>query len=100
MIKFEELLERANSESIAVHTPTEEQAKTLLKALDKRGFRWASGINLTDDTRYEDRKQYTCYDFGASNYPYMNKVTYAPLDWYQGDDYTIIEFSEIDFEEE
>ena len=97
-LSFSELLERAIIEKIAVHTPTEEQAIALLEALDKRGFRWFSGNKLTEATYYENEN--TCYDFGVSKYPYMVTVTYESLDFYQKFGYTIIEFSEINFEEE
>jgi hypothetical protein len=38
MITFTDLLERAKTEPIAIHTPTEEQDITLLTELDKRGY--------------------------------------------------------------
>ena len=94
MITFTELLEKAKSEKIVVHTPTEEQAITLLKALDKRGFIWCSGEKLTTKTHYEDEKENTCYEFEQNN-----KVCYSSLSFYQKYGYTIIEFSEIEFAE-
>ena len=97
-LSFSELLERSKSESIAVHTPTEEQAIALLNELDKKGYRWASGRNLTDNTRYENYKENTCYIFGISSHS-SEVVMYGLLNWYQYDGYTIIDFSEIDFEE-
>ena len=97
MITFEKLLKKAKTKRIAVHTPTKEQAKILLEALDKKGYEWASEDKLTAETNYEDYKKATCYDFGTSNLD--NEVTYSPLDWYQEHDYTIIEFTDIDFEE-
>ena len=104
MITFKKLLERAKTEKIAIHTPTDEQAVTLLSELDKNGFTWLGGGKLTTQTEYEYYKENTCYDFGMSNYPYMDKVAYSPLDWYQDDwyqdeGYTIIEFNDIDFKE-
>ena len=91
MITFKELLERAKSEHIAIHTPTEAQAKALLKALDKKGYRW-------NNTRYGNHKNTTCYIFGIGSYS-IEVVMYGSLDWYQEYGYTIIEFSEIDFAE-
>ncbi len=97
-LSFSELLERAKTEKIAVHTPTEEQAVTLLKELDKRGYRWPGGHYIsTYATSYENEN--TCYDFGMSKYPYMDTVTYEALDFYQKFGYTIIEFTDIDFKE-
>ena len=94
MITFKDLLKRANTEKIAIHTPTEEQAITLLSELDKKGYVWASGRKLTTETFYEDDEEDTCYDFGLNK-----KVMYSPLEFYQNEGYTIIEFSDIDFKE-
>ena len=93
-ISFSELLERAKTEKIAIHTLTKKQAITLLKELDKKGFIWARGDKLTTKTNYEDEKENTCYSL------LDKEIVYSPLDWYQDWGYTIIEFSEIDFEEE
>ena len=95
MIKFNELLERAKSQNIAIHTTTETQATTLLEALDKKGYKWNSGHKLTIDTLYETYKENTAYTFEP-----RHKIAYCSLIWYQEYDYTIIEFSEIDFKEE
>ncbi len=102
MITFEELLERANSERIAVRTPTEEQAKELLKALYKREYEWLSGKKLTDITYYEYYRKNTCYVFGIeADGNLLNKeVLYGSLKFHQYMGYKIIEFSDIDFEEE
>ena len=91
MITFKNLLERAKTEKIAIHIPTEEQAKTLLKALDEKGYEWNSGKKLTDQRNYYEN---ICYGFGKDN-----KVYYCSLAWYQKEHYTIIEFSDIDFAE-
>ena len=52
-------------------------------------------------TFYEDYKENTCYDFsiGVDGDLLNKKVVYGSLVWYQENDYTIIEFSEIDFKE-
>ena len=101
MITFNELLERTKTEKIAVHTPTEEQAITLLKALDKRGFTWVGGDKLTDTTYYEYEKENTCYVFGVDvDGNLLNKrVVYESLKFHKEHGYTIIEFSEIEFKE-
>lgn len=94
MITFTELLERAKSERIAIHTPTEKQAVTLLKALDEKGYEWNSGKKLTTMTFYEDFREFTCYNFQLNN-----KIMYGSLKFHQEHDYTIIEFSDINFKE-
>ena len=94
MITFTDLLKRAESEHIAIHTPTAKQAKTLLKALDKRGYEWFLGDKLTTKTLYKEYKENTCYNFEPNN-----KICYSPLRFYQNEGYAIIEFTEIDFAE-
>ena len=91
-LTFSELLERAKREKIKVHTPTEEQAKKLLKALDERGYEWASETKLTIETWYAMYKENTCYHFELNK-----KVWYCSLDFYQKEGYKIVEFSDIDF---
>ena len=98
MITFNELLERAETEKIAIHTRTEKQAKALLKALDKRGYRWTEGIKLNSTTWYGVFRKDTCYSF----YDYYRKlqdkeVRYCSFNWYKNEGYTIIEFKDIDW---
>ena len=102
MITFTELLERAKTEKLAIHTPTEAQAKKLLSELDERGYEWVNGEKLTDITRYEDEKENTCYVFGIDVFGNAldKKVVYESLKFHQENGYTVIEFSEIDFKEE
>ena len=100
-LSFSELLERTKTEEIAIHTPTEKQAKALLKALDERGYEWTLIVKLTTKTCYKYYKENTCYSFYDSYGKLRDKeVWYCSLDWYQDEGYKIIEFSEIDFEEE
>jgi len=95
------LLERAKSEKIVIHTPTEEQAVTLLKALDEKGYTWNSGDKLTTMTYYEYEKENTCYVFGIDAYGnLLNKnVVFNSLDDAKKYDYAIIKFKDIDFSE-
>ena len=95
MITFTELLEIAKTEKIAIHTVMEAQAKKLLKALDKNGYTWNSGKKLTNRTYYEDFREFTCYNFQLNN-----KIMYGSLEFHQDNNYTIIEFTDIDFKEE
>ena len=94
MITFTELLERAKSEKIVVHTPTEEQAKTLLKMLDKSGYVWKGKYDLITTTHYEAHKENTCYALEPNNI-----ICYSSITWYQIVSYAIIEFSDINFKE-
>lgn len=101
MITFTKLLKRAKREHIAIHTPTEKQAITLLTELDKRGYTWNSGRELTATTYYEDDGENTCYSFYDCYGKLLDKkVMCCSLEFYQGRGYTIIEFSEIEFKKE
>ena len=101
MITFNELLERAGIEEIAVRTVNEEQAKALLKALDKRGYEWINGVKLTTETGYEDFRETTCYVFSRDccGSKLDKKVMHVSLKIHQRCVYTIIEFKDIDFSE-
>lgn len=96
-ITFTELQERAKTEKIAIHTPTEEQAKALLKALDEKEYEWNSDDKLTGRTYYEVRKENTCYVIQPSDNPIFNRVSFGPLQFWQEYGCTIIEFTDIDF---
>ena len=95
MITLKKLLERAKTEKIAIHTPTKEQAITLMKALDKKSYRWNSGKKPKNEAYYENYEKRTCYDIEKNN-----EVCYGSLEWYEENDYTIIEFKDIDFKVE
>ena len=96
MITFKKLLERAKSERMAIHTATEDQAITLLKALDKKGYTWRSGAKLTSASCYDVFKENTCYDFYDCEGNLLDKkIVYSLLDYYQDEGYTIIEFENI-----
>lgn len=99
MIRFKDLIKRAKSEDIVVHTATEEQATTLLAELNKKGYRWLGGRKLTTETLYEYYKENTCYCFGIDTLLLSKKVMYGPSSFYE-EHYTTIEFSDIDFKEE
>lgn len=98
MITFKYLLERAKTENIAIHTPTEDQAKILLSELDKSGYVWADGDKLTDKTRYKTFEEDTCYGFnGMSGMP--KEIICSLLWWNQTLNITIVEFTDINFKE-
>ena len=97
MITFAELLKRAKSERIAVHTPTEEQAKALLTELDKKGYIWSGGDKLTTITDYEVYKEDTCYAFGNDKFLLNKRVVFSSLKFHQECGYTVIEFKDINF---
>lgn len=99
MIRFNELLERAKSEAIAVHTSIESQATTLLSELNKKGYKWLGGRKLTIETLYEYYKENSCYCFGIDILLLSKKVMYGPLSFYE-EYYTIVEFQDINFKEE
>ena len=104
MITFKELLERSKSKKIVVHTPMKAQAITLLKALDKRGYKWCDNTKLTEETYYEVYKKDTCYVLGYApsffdvrGTALNKKVLYGPLGYAKDTCYKIVEFSDINF---
>ena len=97
-LSFSELLERAKTEKIAIHTPTEAQATALLKLLDEKGYVWSSEEKLTTKTQYKTLIEKTCYSFHDYYGKLLDKkVMYGSLKFHQDKGYTIIEFTDIDF---
>ena len=94
MITFNELLKRAKTEKVAIHTSTEEQAVVLLSKLNKRGYVWKGKYDLITTTHFGCHEEDTCYALEPNNI-----ICYSSITWYQIMSYKIIEFSEIDFKE-
>lgn len=68
---------------IAVHCKTEEEAINFCNQMDKHGIKWCDGLSYTRYTRYKEQTCYTGY--GA----------YASFDYYEGKNYTILEWSDF-----
>ena len=86
-LSLSELLERAKTEKLAIHTPTEAQAKTLLKAFDKMGKRWRDGSSYLEIDYFGKEKENTCYS---------NHREYCHKQWYEEHGYAIYDYSEVD----
>ena len=98
MITFNEFLERAKTEDIAIHTANEKQAATLLSELDKKGYTWPNGVRLIYATGYDLDREKTCYevhDYGDI----QRDITHASIRDFQQVNSEIIEFADIDFSE-
>ena len=100
MMKFKELLERAENENMAVHPANESQALTLLSELDKKGYVWKADTKLTAASCYFFFGADTHYFFGITNYPNCNRVKFGSLCDAKDEGCAIIEFGDIDFKEE
>ena len=102
MITFNELLQRAKSQNIAVHTSTKEQAKKFVNEISKKVYRRSDCVKTTMESHYDIFGADTCYLFGTTcvstvNYPCFMVAS----QWdarYEG--YAIVEFTNIDFKEE
>ena len=90
-IKFSELLKQDN---VVIHTPKEKQAVKLLKKLDRLGYEWLSFEKLTSsNNKCQIYGQNTCYATSIQ----LNGKTYF-LSFYGKNEYTIVEFDDIDLE--
>lgn len=78
-----------SKEKMVIHCDSEEKANRLLKAFDKLGKNWCSGLSYLSTNNYRSYKQNTCYS---------NNNEYAPYIWYRNHGYTIYEFDEVDLE--
>ena len=92
--KLSELIQQ---DKIAIHTPTEENANTLLNALDRLGYKWWSLEKLTSCNEYQRYGQNTCYATSI----WLNGRTYIEyccLSFCKNNRYTTVEFDDIDLE--
>ena len=71
--------------NVAVHCKTEEEAKDFCKQMDLHGLKWRSGISYLTTNRYEECKSKICYS---------NKGGYDEIEYYKGNKYRILEWSD------
>ena len=74
--------------NLAIHCDTEEKSKTLLKAFDKLGKKWAGGNSYLDSACIITR----------SNVCYSNHNQFCGYRYYKNNGYTIYEFEDVDLE--
>ena len=77
------------SNDTAMHCPSLEQAKMLLKYLDNHGYRWFSGMRYTETTYWEDYHEDTCYCFLDGSY--------CSLRYCIDKGYPVLEFDDFDW---
>lgn len=74
------------TENIAVHCKTEEEAKDFCKKMHEQGMKWnGDDSSFLETTRYYVFQKETCYS-GTGRYCYY--------DYYKGNEYTILEWSD------
>lgn len=76
-----------SAEKLAIHCDTKEQADRLLEEFDKLGYKWKSGFRYIYFEQWDTYNKRTCFD---------NKNHYGPIDFYEANNYTILEFKDID----
>jgi len=89
-IKLSEII---NNPKMVIHCPKQKQAEILLKELDRRGLKWVGG-----DSSYLSRNEWKYYEERICYYPFGRSQ--CDLEHFNADDFTIIEFDDVDFEEE
>ncbi len=72
------------SNKLAVHCKTEEEAIDFCKQMDEHGLKWRDGDNYLEINHWGRYKEETCYS---------NNGTYADLEFYKKENYTILEWS-------
>ena len=73
-----------------MHCKTEEEARKFCNYLHSIGRKWRNGGSYLGDTYYHSYDDATAYSF--------NEGCYSPTDFYEDDNYTILEFSDFDWE--
>ena len=75
--------------SIAVHCPTETQARRFLEALSDMNVKWVSGAELLSTLHWSNCKEETCYVIKNKRAIAYTELTNIP------DEYLVIEESDI-----
>lgn len=70
-----------------MHCKTEEEAKDFLKVLDSLGLKWCDGMSYLKQTMWKCYKEDTCY--------YFTKGQWSCLEYFKGNNYTILEWSDF-----
>lgn len=71
--------------NVAVHCKTEEEANDFCKQMNLHGLKWRSGVSYLTTNRYEEYKSKICYS---------NKGGYDEIEYYKGNKYRILEWSD------
>jgi len=74
-----------SNDKIAVHCKTEEQAKDFCRQMHEHGFEWADGQSYSTKTYWSNNKYNICY---------TGNGTYCDLEYYNNNNYTILEWSD------
>ena len=74
-----------SNDKIAVHCATEEQAKDFCRQMHEHGFEWADGQSYSTKT---------CWDINKYNICYTGRGTYSNLEYFENNNYTILEWSD------
>ena len=73
------------SDNIAVHCKTEEEAKDFCKQMHEHGMKWTNGESYLKTTNWGNNyEEETCYEADG---------TYADAEYYEKENYTILEWS-------
>ena len=70
-----------------MHCKTEEEAKDFCKFLESIGLEWRSGRSYLEHTDWKHYMENICYDF--------NRRQRSSLEYYKGNNYTILEWSDF-----
>ena len=70
-----------------MHCKTEEEAKDFCKFLESIGLEWRSGRSYLEHTDWKHYMENICYDF--------NRKQRSSLEYYKGNNYTILEWSDF-----
>ena len=76
-----------SKKGIAIHCDTEEKAEKLCKAFDQMGQKWNTGCSYLENDLWHYYETESCY---------TNRNIYSSKSFYEGFDYRIIPFEEIE----
>ena len=75
---------------MVIHCKTEEEAKSFIKFLHEKGFKWNGGNNLLSNNHFLDFHEGTCYKVYEEEY-----LTVGSFGWFADRNETVTEFSDL-----
>lgn len=74
-----------------MHCSTEDEANEFLKYLNSAGYRWCDGVKYTPEhNQFSSYFENTAYEF--------NNGMFAYVDWFATHNYTVLEFTDFEWD--
>lgn len=82
-------------QKIAIHCPTEDDAKEVLRILHENGCEWYSGATLVSSPKWQHYQSQTAYEIADGRGDILGTVTWDHKSYFQDNNYTILAASDF-----